>query len=342
MRFRLRKTVIIISVLILLVTLWVMSRLAIFDAQSLPQAHTVTFIHNGNPLQGTLTLPDSVQHPPVALLVHGDGAQDRWSQGGYLPLVNTLLANGIAVFSWDKPGVGESGGNWLAQTMRDRSDEAVQAMTTLRKIPALSHSRFGFLGFSQAGWVVPKAAALAHADFAVIVGGAINWRDQGSYFLETRLALSGHTPSEIAQAIQNDRLDFARRYTAPTVSRPCAGRCTRDDFERRNALADARADITQMKIPVMVLMGANDRNVRPGETLTVWAATLPPATPRCLRMMDGATHGLLKSRWYDYQLPSQWPWWAQALFLLSGEHAYAPGAPEAIATWIHTQQCAPY
>jgi alpha-beta hydrolase superfamily lysophospholipase len=28
-------------------------------------------------------------------------------EGGYLPLVNFLVEEGIAVFSWDKPGIGE-------------------------------------------------------------------------------------------------------------------------------------------------------------------------------------------------------------------------------------------
>jgi len=144
----------------------IMWRLTVFEANSLPYSRVITFTHNEDILEGTLTLPAGVSSPPVVLLIHGDGAQDRWSQGGYLPLVNDLLAKGIAVYSWDKPGVGESRGNWLAQTMRDRSDEATVALKTLKKQPELLQSRFGFLGFSQAGWVVPQAAMQSHADFA--------------------------------------------------------------------------------------------------------------------------------------------------------------------------------
>ncbi|EOC1281802.1 alpha/beta hydrolase [Cronobacter turicensis] len=220
-----RNAIIITIGLLLALVMIIMWRLTVFEANSLPYSRVITFTHNEDILEGTLTLPAGVSSPPVVVLIHGDGAQDRWSQGGYLPLVNDLLAKGIAVYSWDKPGVGESRGNWLAQTMRDRSDEATVALKTLKKQPELLQSRFGFLGFSQAGWVVPQAAML------------------------------------------------------------------------------------------------------------------PESTPRCIRMIEGATHGLLKSRWYDYQLPSQWPAWTQGLFLLTGQHAYAPGALDAVSAWILHGEC---
>ncbi|WP_105538842.1 alpha/beta hydrolase family protein [Cronobacter turicensis] len=168
-----RNAIIITIGLFLALVMIIMWRLTVFDANSLPHSRVITFTHHEDILEGTLTLPDSVSNPPVVVLIHGDGAQDRWSQGGYLPLVNDLLAKGIAVYSWDKPGVGESRGNWLAQTMRDRSDEATVALKTLKKQPELLQSRFGFLGFSQAGWVVPQAAMQSHADFAAIVGAPL-------------------------------------------------------------------------------------------------------------------------------------------------------------------------
>ncbi|EPU0991937.1 alpha/beta hydrolase family protein [Cronobacter turicensis] len=119
-----RNAIIVTIGLFLALVMIIMWRLTVFDANSLPYSRVITFTHHEDILEGTLTRPDGVSNPPVVVLIHGDGAQDRWSQGGYLPLVNDLLAKGIAVYSWDKPGVGESRGNWLAQTMRDRSDEA--------------------------------------------------------------------------------------------------------------------------------------------------------------------------------------------------------------------------
>ncbi|MHA3913752.1 alpha/beta hydrolase [Halovulum sp. GXIMD14793] len=74
------------------------------------QSEVFDFTAGETRLTGTLWQPGS---PPVAavVLVHGDGPQDRSLQGGYAPMINMLLESGIAVASWDKPGVGSSSGN---------------------------------------------------------------------------------------------------------------------------------------------------------------------------------------------------------------------------------------
>lgn len=300
---------------------------------------TLSFSLGDTRLEGTLLLPDNTYNPPVVLLVHGDGAQDRWSDGGYLPLVNSLVAKGIGVFSWDKPGVAASTGDWQSQTLHDRADEAVAALHALRARPELKESRLGFLGFSQAGWVVPNASRRSTADFIVLIGPAINWREQGFYYMQQRLVTEGAEPSVITAAIAKERAAYSQRFTPQTVMQPCISRCTRDDFERRNALSDARQDIAAQRVPVMVLMGAQDLNVSSKETLTVWSRLLPVTTSRCLREVKEATHGLLRAKWFNYQLTEQWPRWTQWGFLAAGQSAYAPGALDAISEWVLTRRC---
>ncbi|WP_447887723.1 alpha/beta hydrolase family protein [Serratia fonticola] len=103
-------------------------RLSEFELSDDGHQRTISFEHHQDILEGTLILPSGKISPPLVLLVHGDGAQDRWSEGGYIPLVNFLVAQGVAVYSWDKPGVGASSGNWLAQTLSDRAEEAASAL----------------------------------------------------------------------------------------------------------------------------------------------------------------------------------------------------------------------
>jgi hypothetical protein len=98
-------------------------------------------------LSGTLVMPVDATNPPIALIVHGDGAQDRFSNGGYLPLINTLVDFGIGVFSWDKAGFGESTGNWLDQTMEDRAEEALVARQAISAEDGINANQIGFLGF---------------------------------------------------------------------------------------------------------------------------------------------------------------------------------------------------
>lgn len=336
-----RKAVIAAAVIVFTLTAAVYLRLAAFDMPREAQQVPLTLKQGDHQLSGTLLLPKGVTSPPVVLLVHGDAAQDRWSDGGYLPLVNTLIEHGIAVVSWDKPGVGASTGNWLAQTMDDRAQEAASVMRYLRQQPKLAHSRMGFFGFSQAGWVVPRASQRSAADFIVLVGPAINWREQGSYFLRQRLLQEQRPAAEIARAVARDAAEFATEFSVYSVARPCQATCDRADFERRNALSDVRADIAVVNTPVMILMGEQDRNVDPHQTLSEWQQRLPPTTPHCLRLVKGATHGLLRSRWYDYQLLSEWPLWKQGLFLLSGSEAYTPGTIERVVGWINDGRCLP-
>jgi alpha/beta superfamily hydrolase len=87
-----------------------------------------------------------------------------------------LLSQGFAVFSWDKPGIGKSTGNWLAQSMAERQKEVQSAITFVRNSDGYSGDKLGLLDFSQAGWVVP-AVANNNSDvgFVVGVGFAIEW-----------------------------------------------------------------------------------------------------------------------------------------------------------------------
>ena len=323
---------------LIVISVFTLVRLQDFDF-STRAAYTIRFNHLNDQLEGTLLLPGENKTPPVVLIVHGDGAQNRWSDDGYAPLVNDLLDQGIAVFSWDKPGVGASQGNWLAQLMADRAAEAAAALNRLRSEPILTNSPMGFLGFSQAGWVVPQASTLGHADFAVLVGPAVNWRNQGLYYLRQRLVEQGMTTSEINKTELYEASLFDIKFTPQHAAALCDSSCTRQDFERRNSQVDAKQAIASMQTPVMILMGQNDKNVSPKESLDVWSELLPKQTYRCTRMIPSATHGLLRSTWFDYQLPNQWPWYKKLIFLIYGRDSYAPDALRSISSWVLHREC---
>ncbi|MGF7483967.1 hypothetical protein [Providencia sp. SP181] len=70
----------------------------------------------------------------------------------------------------------------------------------LREQPELKKSRGGYLGFSQAGWVVPQASQLTTTEFAVLIGAAINWRDQSIYYTGQRIKFEGRYLNDIQDA----------------------------------------------------------------------------------------------------------------------------------------------
>lgn len=310
---------------------WALSRFDIPEGAEVTE-HVVP--HAGHRLSGSLVLPEGRSDVPVVILVHGDGPQDRWSDSAYMPLVRRFLEAGIGVFSWDKAGVGSSTGDWLAQSMQARADEAATLYSYLRDSVGISSDALGFLGFSQAGWVVPKASSMVDARYAVLVGPAVNWRRQGAYLTARRLEAAGLSPEVVAQQVaenlaQNDALF---RGGGPCASRPDLGRA-RCEFVRRNYEADATQAVRDMGTPALVLVGAHDLNVDPRETAEVFGQN-----PRHeVTVVPEATHSLLRSGSYNFQQPQDWTTWATWRFVLAGQHAYAPGVLDHMTTWVLDQ-----
>lgn len=119
---------------------------------------SVHFTCEGAVLAGTLYLPRAEGRHPAVVWVHGSGEQPRLTYGN---VVAKLVEAGIAVFSYDKRGVGESEGeccfgdghyNLLAA-------DADGAVVALRSHADIDATHVGFFGASEAGWVVPLANA---------------------------------------------------------------------------------------------------------------------------------------------------------------------------------------
>lgn len=334
----------LIATLLLLSVALVLSGLSDFDLSE-HRMQTLGFEAESGRLDGTLILPSKAKAPPVAIVVHGDGPADRFADQGYLPMMNALLDAGIGVYSWDKPGVGESAGDWLDQSMTDRADEALAALEAVRAETDVAADRIGFLGFSQAGWVLPKAVLKTpSAAFVVIVGGAVDWRRQGDFFTSKRLEAEGYTPDEVERLIERHRIVDDRIFDDPAsydtylreTDEASPMSAARFDFAVRNFGSDASADLQRVDTPLLAVFGAEDLNVEAAREAADYRRLVGSrhADNRVLVLPD-ATHSLLRAGPFNHRLPSAWPSWARWTFVLLGRHAYAPGALELIADWIH-------
>lgn len=293
------------------------------------------FEANGIQLSGTLWLPN---RPVIAAVVfaHGDGPQDRFAGGGYQPLINALLDAGIAVASWDKAGIGASQGNWLDQSMEDRAVETAGALDTLAT--RMNGASVGALGFSQAGWVLPRLAP-NQADFIVLVGPAVSWRDQGAYYTATRLRLEGASESEIADALARAESENERLFGAEAQFDPSQFSDDMDEarwtFIQRNRNEDARDFLGELEIPTLAMWGENDLNVDAANDAAIYRATLLNRHPaNDVVVVPNATHGLLKASPYNAQLTSTWPWHTVLRFTMEGRYAWAPGSLDVMIDWI--------
>lgn len=311
-----RKFIVLSIVLVLLssTAYFIYRGIEDFDIENISHKDLV-FTSQGDELAATLFVPKQgiSDRTPVAIFIHGDGDQDRTSNSGYLPLISYLVENGIAVFSWDKKGLGKSEGNWLDQSILDRAIEAKDAFNFLTKEVGFSKHKTGYLGFSQGGWVIPKAAQLTTPAFSVIIGGAINWLDQGAFYTGVRLKKQGIPLDKIKQKVDSTRRADSALFSVYSDSSIAAAGVSKDRFLfiARNFRADATVDIQEMRGPLLALWGQDDLNVPAFENALKYRQITANRQngESIIKIYESSTHGLLKAQFFNYQLDSQWPEW---------------------------------
>jgi pimeloyl-ACP methyl ester carboxylesterase len=126
------------------------------------------FSSGGETLAGRLVLPPGAGDAPLVVLGHGSEKTSALATGFRQRL---YPAAGVGVFAFDKRGTGQSSGKYT-QDFEVLAADAAAALNEARRLAGKRASRVGFLGGSQAGWVLPLAAQMAPADF-VIVGYGI-------------------------------------------------------------------------------------------------------------------------------------------------------------------------
>jgi dienelactone hydrolase len=113
----------------------------------------------GANLAGTIYRPKKAYASVV--IVHGSGQETRMTAFAEL-----LANNGISVLTYDKRGVGKSGGVYAGPEVGTNNVDSLNisllandARAALNKVKQYNNGTpIGLLGFSQAGWIIPIAA----------------------------------------------------------------------------------------------------------------------------------------------------------------------------------------
>lgn len=179
----------------------------------------VEFNSAGVALAGTIFKP---KHPYAAIvLIHGSGQSQRMVE-----MASLLAKNGIAVITYDKRGVGKSGGVYAGPEVGTNNIDsanlnllaldASNASNTLLAHLSAKHLRLGLLGFSQAGWVIPLAAQKNRkVNFMILFSGpVVTTLEQLRFQFYTdgdRHFWENHTEAEARQHVRSDpdRYQFA-------------------------------------------------------------------------------------------------------------------------------------
>ena len=279
------------------------------------------FQGSGVELAGRLTLPPGKGAVPIVVLVHG--SEHAAALQGY-SLQREFAAAGIGVFAYDKRGTGRSGGRYT-QDYLTLAVDAVYAAREARRLAGDRAGRVGYQAGSQGGWVAPLAAKIEPVDFLVVgFGLAVSPLQEDREAIEQDIARAGYGSAVRAQAMEIADAsavlidsDFTEgyeqlaavkaKYAAEPWFRAVRGNITgylldtpadtiRRDAPRLLASLPARYDplpvLDNLDVPQLWILGGQDRDAPPFETLRRLAALRAHGRPISTALFPDAEHGM--------------------------------------------------
>jgi hypothetical protein len=250
---------------------------------------------------GTLTIPRGSGPFPAVLLLTGSGQQDRDEKIlGHRPffvLADYLTRHGIAVLRVDDRGVGGSTGDVEHATTEDFAGDALAGIAFLKTRSEIDAHQIGLIGHSEGGEIAPMAAnRSSDVAFIVLLAGPGLPGDQIVLSqMEFLLKESGASDSLVARtrvfqqklyAIVKEEHDAAAlkkriktlydEYTAslsPTEKKQAGTPGSEEAGTSAKILGspwfrfflayDPRPTLSQVKCPVLALVGEKDMQVPP-------------------------------------------------------------------------------
>lgn len=210
----------------------------------------VEFLSGEDRLVGRLYLPLSQEAVPAVVMVHGSGRRTRVEAAN---MAMELAEKGIAVFRYDKRGVGDSEGRYSEvgnsnseQMLPVLASDVVAAVEFIQGRAEINAEQVGVLGNSQGGWIIPIAVGQSEEiAFAVLlVGPAVSVGEQNYYSGLTRRSAANTTPEQLDE------------YSAALAAYEPIG------FDPREAIAT-------MQVPALWVLGGRDESVPTRETTTI-------------------------------------------------------------------------
>ena len=116
----------------------------------------IHFISKGDTIRGSIVFPKEIQPCPAVVLIPGSGKSMRLNN-----YAKKFASKGIAALTYDKRGVGESGGRYRNRGNASKKNLNLLAKDVLAAVSLLSnHSGIdadciGLWAFSQGGWIAP-------------------------------------------------------------------------------------------------------------------------------------------------------------------------------------------
>jgi alpha-beta hydrolase superfamily lysophospholipase len=231
---------------------------------------SVHFTCSGARLSGTLFSPLARGPHPAVVWLHGSGAQARLAYG---PLVASFVRDGLAFFSYDKRGVGDSEGTCCPDETGHFNlvtADAVGAVAALRSAPAVDAAQVGFVGASAAGWIAPRATEESgHVAFVALASPGVLRHSIVARFEQFAGGSESSSPRPSEDAISKEVASWKPSGFDPT------------------------AYLAKLDVPALWLFGGADRNVPPVQSVALLRSIARErGKDWTIVVFPGAGHGL--------------------------------------------------
>ncbi len=230
------------------------------------------FFPNGpDRLHYAFDLPKGVARPPIVILAHSSGRVTADVNARY---AEPLVQRGFAVLRFDKRGVGQSDGVYSRAfvNLPVLAGDVLAALEFIRDDARIDPQRIGLMGYSQAGWVVPHAAARSsEVAFVILLAGPTVTGHQQNYWDAIADDQSRSIPDLEAEL---------RAFVPPG-----------GDF-------DPRPDLEALTMPALWIYGAEDRIVPTGPSVEILQDLVASAgKPFTVMVHPGVGHRLEVDYW---------------------------------------------
>ncbi|MDI6101865.1 alpha/beta fold hydrolase [Actinoplanes sp. NEAU-A12] len=245
---------------------------------------SLTFASGPHRLVGTVTRPLRDGAVPAVLIVGGSGPLDR--DGNHKrarldisrQIATALRDAGLASLRYDKRGVGDSDGSFLATGMHDNADDVRAALTALREQPGTDLDRVFLLGHSEGAILATAVLASGSSAAGAILlsptarpgSGVLRWQAE---------KVAADLPTPVRTLLRLFRVDLtakiARNHarlmaTTEDVARLGGVRVNARWF-REFMTYDPTGDLTRLTIPTLAVAGGKDLQAPPQDLHTIAA-----------------------------------------------------------------------
>jgi pimeloyl-ACP methyl ester carboxylesterase len=231
-------------------------------------------------------------------------------------MIEIFLRNGYAVLSWDKPGSGESEGEFDQEhELTENARIIADAIDVLSENSSIDLTNVGLWGISQAGWVMPLALDMTDKiTFMIVVsGGGEDGIEQGAYQVAQMIACDGGSEEDVAMveqycAIMNKAVSYEEYNTAAQIVLDIPGVYDNTGLiltakeqwspwpRDIDAFFDPAEVLQRTTIPVLAFFGELDKNIDPVQGASTYESALASAGNQDYQVqtIEGAGHVMVQ------------------------------------------------